>query len=165
MLRLAKWWLRDEFIELRDGTALYYIHDFTGPGYVLQGDQRHRLEGLCAVLGWVFFIYLAVPDGHITSWLITQTGEFFGAEYVIKVLLLVLLLLSLYALKVNFDRFLDTLDRRDPSHWDDDLKLRAKAAETTNGASPFWVLAVLIIGGWMTGFALEIALGLSFSAP
>lgn len=162
MLWLAKWWLRDEFLKLHDGTALYYTHDFTGPGYVLKGEQRHRLEGHFAVYGWVVFIYFVVPDAPITSWLLVHSGEFFGAKHVIDGLLLVLLLLSFCALRLNLNRFLDSLDRRDPAHWDEDLKLLAKAAETTKEANPLWGLAALVTGAWVIGFALEIAWGLLF---
>lgn len=158
MLWLATWWLRDEFLELEDGTTLYYIHDFTGPGYILRSEQQHRLENHSALYGWAIFIYFAVPDALIGSWVVVKTGEFPGAEYIIDGLLLALLLLFLYVLKTQENRLLERLDRRDPARWDDDLKLLAKSADTTNGASPLWVPAILIVGGWTIGLALETAL-------
>ena len=111
-------------------------------------------------MGWAIFTFFVVPKGPLTSWLMTFTGNFAAADFAIFGLLLFLLFIFLQLVDHRRMRFLDALERRDPTKWDDDLKLLSAASETRAGANPLWVVAALIIGGWTIGFILETALGL-----
>ena len=160
MQHLVKLWLRDEFLELQDGTTLYYCHALTGPGYVLKDDDRRIVEASFALMGWAIFTFFLVPNDLLASWLQTVTGDIFAANLAIFGLLLLLLYIFLKSADRRRMRFLDNLEKRDPAHWNDDLKVLAKTSETRAGANPLWILAALIIGGWTTGFILETALEL-----
>lgn len=159
---LARRFLRGVFLNLGNGVTLYYERTFTGPGYVLQERDKRRLVGHYALVGWMIVAFFAVPEGLLTSWLTGYTGTFYGAEKVTVIFLWVLLFLGLYLVVRNSERFLDTLDRRDPTHWEEDLKQLAAASEAEKGIGPIWCIVVVIIGGWVIGFVVEILLFLMF---
>ena len=152
---LARRFLREDLLDLERGVTLYYEHNFTGPGYVLQEHDQRRLIGYYALLGWMIVAFFLVPESLLTSWLIGFTGTFFGVEYVATGFLLVLLLLGMHLVRRGLERFLDTLDRRDPDQWDEDLKQMAAASEAEKGVGPLWCVAAVVIGGWVIGFVVE----------
>ena len=158
MRRLARWWLRDELLALPDGSSLFYVHDFTGPGYRLTGAQRRRLENHYMALGWAIFAYCAIPEAPLSFCFLRWAGDFFGAAYVIEILLFLLLLLFMWAIKRRLDHFLDGLNTRDPICWDSDLKALKEAVEKSKGVNPLWVPVLLIVSGWCLSAALEIVL-------
>lgn len=159
---LARRFLREDLLDLESGLTLYYEQNFTGPGYVLQAHDRRRLIGHYALLGWMVVAFFVVPEELLTSWLNGYTGTFFGAEYVVLGLLLVSLLLGLGLIRRRLEHFLDTLDRRDPAQWDEDLKRLAAASEAQKGVGPLWCIAAVVIGGWVIGFLVEFLLILVF---
>ncbi len=159
---LARRFLREDLLELESGVTLYYEQDFTGPGYILQDHDKRRLIGHYALLGWLIIAFLVVPEDLLTSWLTGYAGTFFGVEYVVLGLLWALLLLGLYLVRRSLERFLDTLERRDPTQWDGDLKQLVAATETMKGIGPLWCIAVVVIGGCVIGFLVEILIFLVF---
>ena len=152
---LARRFLREDLLDLESGVTLYYEQNFTGPGYVLQEHDQRRLIGYYALLGWTIIAFFVVPEALLTSWLIRFTGTFFGVEYVATGFLLVLLLLGMHLVRRSLERFLDTLDRRDPAQWDEDLKQMAAASKAEKGVGPLWCVAAVVIGGWVIGFVVE----------
>ncbi len=159
---LARRFLREDLLDLESGVTLYYEQDFTGPGYILQDHDERRLIGHYALLGWLIIAFFLVPEDLLTSWLTGYAGTFFGDEYVAIGLLWVLLLLGIHFVVRSLERFLETLDRRDPSQWEEDLKQLAAASEAEKGFGPLGCIVAVISGGWVIGFLVEILLFLIF---
>jgi len=159
---LARRFLRDVLLDHECGVTLYYERGFTGPGFVLQEHDKRRLIGRYALLGWLIVAFFVVPEDLLTSWLTGYVGTFLGVEYVATGFLLVLLLLGMHLIGRSLERFLDTLDRRDPTHWEDDLKQLAAASEAQKGFGTLGCIVAVVIGGWVIGFVVEILLFVVF---
>jgi hypothetical protein len=158
----AKRWLRGELLELEDGTTLHYPNDFTGPGYVLRGDEPRVLEGHVALGAWVFIgifaVFFGPPKTLLEIGLVEVTGNSLLAWLVLLGLMVGAIALSAWLLRVRKERFLQFRDTRDPALWDEDLKRLATALEETKPPSFLRYFAALVAMGWGLGLILDILL-------
>ncbi len=158
----AKRWLHDELLELEDGTTLHYPHNFTGPGYILRDEESRRLEGYVSLGAWAFIgnfvVFFGPPKNLLESWLVGLAGNSFLGWLLVVGLACGAILLSSWLVRRRIESFLELLDRRDATFWEEDLKRLAAAAENTKPRSFFSAIFILLAIGLGLGLALDTVL-------
>ena len=138
---LAKRVLRGQVLELEDGTAVFDPDGVSGPGYLLQTEDRQRLESHKAKVGWVVVAFFAIlfgpPKGILDAWLTGLTGDTHSAMLLGVWLLLCALALFAWLAQIGKRRFLVGLQQRDPVVCEDDLKRLFAALESAGRFSPY----------------------------
>ena len=156
---LAKRVLRREVLELEDGTAVYYPDRVAGPGYLLNGGQRRRLEGYVTPIAGVFIAFFAVffgpPRNILEAWLVGFTGDTYYAMLLALGLTVCAMLFFLWLAQVGKRRFLGELDRRDPAIWEEDLKRLSTASEAAGGSGFLLFFIVVSASGWLLGHMMD----------